>query len=149
MKNSVQNYSFLSSSTPWVKHALILGQFFLIIFVYHLLKDLKDTLVITSSDAGAQVIPFLKIWVILPFAILASFLFSKIYQKFGREKTFYFFVTLLLSAYALFAFCFYPLRDTLYLQRLSDILTLVLPVGCKGFISMVSFWIYTFFLSSC
>jgi AAA family ATP:ADP antiporter len=145
MKNSVQNHSFTNSSTPWVKRALILGQFFLIIFVYHILKDLKDTLVITSSDAGAQVIPFLKIWVILPFAILASYLFSKIYQKFGREKTFYFFVTLLLSSYALFAFCFYPFREQLHLQRLSDVLTMALPVGCKGFISIMSFWIYSFF----
>lgn len=147
MKNSIQNQSFtdLSSSTPWLKRALILGQFFLIIFVYHILKDLKDTLVITSSDAGTQVIPFLKIWVILPFAILASYLFSKIYQKFGREKTLYFFVTLLLSCYALFAFCFYPMRDVLYLGHLSDVLTATLPMGCKGFITMICFWIYTFF----
>lgn len=146
MKNSNQNHSITSpSTTPWVKRALILGQFFLIIFVYHILKDLKDTLVITSSDAGAQVIPFLKIWVILPFAILASYLFSKVYQKFGREKTLYFFVTLLLSSYALFAFFLYPFREELHLYRLSDLLTMTLPLGCKGFISMVSFWIYTFF----
>ena len=91
MKNSNQKISFSDTSpAPWMKRALILGQFFLIIFVYHLLKDLKDTLVITSSEAGAQVIPFLKVWVILPFAIFMSYLFSKIYQKFGREKTMYF-----------------------------------------------------------
>lgn len=144
MKNSIQNH-FFKNPAPWMKRALILGQFFLIIFVYHILKDLKDTLVITSSDAGTQVIPFLKIWVILPFAILASYLFSKIYQKFGREKTLYFFVTLLLSAYALFAFCLYPLRQTLYLEDLSNTLTMTLPIGCKGFIAMLCFWIYTFF----
>lgn len=145
MKNSIQNNSFTNSSSSWVKRALVLGQFFLIIFVYHILKDLKDTLVITSSDAGAQVIPFLKIWVILPSAILVSYLFSKIYQKFGREKTLYFFVTLLLSSYALFAFCFYPFRNELHLHQLTDLLTMTLPVGCKGFIAMVNFWIYTFF----
>ncbi len=146
MKNSNQNNSFSdSSTTPWVKQALILGQFFLIIFVYHILKDLKDTLVITSSDAGAEVIPFIKIWIILPFAVLVSYLFSKLYQKMGREKTFYFFVGLLLSCYALFAFCLYPFREELYLNHLADFLKMVLPVGCKGFIAMVSYWIYTFF----
>lgn len=144
MKNLIQN-NFLVNSPLWMKRGLILSQFFLIIFVYHLLKDLKDTLVITSSDAGAQVIPFLKIWVILPFAILVSYLFSKIYQKFGREKTLYFFVIGLLSAYAIFAFCLFPLRNALSLERVADMLTLTLPVGCKGFISMVCFWIYTFF----
>ena len=156
MKNLNQNQTYLISSSlqsssitylksPWVRHALMLGQFFLIIFVYHLLKDLKDTLVITSSDAGAQVIPFLKIWVILPFAILASFLFSKIYQKFGREKTFYFFVTLLIGSYALFAFFLFPFRESLHLTSVSEFLTPLLPAGCKGFISMVTFWIFTFF----
>ncbi|MFI0434797.1 MAG: Npt1/Npt2 family nucleotide transporter [Parachlamydiaceae bacterium] len=145
MKNSDQNNFIANSTTPLVKRALILGQFFLIIFVYHILKDLKDTLVITSSDAGAQVIPFLKIWVILPFAILTSYLFSKIYQRFGREKTLYFFVSLLLVSYALFAFCLYPFREKLHFYALSDFLTLALPVGFKGFISMVSYWIYTLF----
>lgn len=146
MKNSIQDNSFTDfAATPWVKRALILGQFFLIIFVYHILKDLKDTLVITSSDAGAQVIPFIKIWVILPFAILMSYLFAKLYQKLGREKTLYFFVVLLLSSYALFAFILYPFRQELYLDQLANFLKAVLPVGCKGLIAMVCFWIYTFF----
>lgn len=146
MKNLNQNHFFShSSTTPWVKQALILGQFFLIIFVYHILKDLKDTLVITSSDAGAEVIPFIKIWVILPFAVLVSYLFSKLYQKLGREKTLYFFVAVLLSCYAVFAFCLYPFRNELYLNHLADSLKVVLPIGCKGFITMISYWIYTFF----
>ncbi len=161
MKNQIQNkftsfntlffnkisafYAQIWSDKNNLKKLFILAQFFLIIFVYHILKDLKDTLVITSSDAGAQVIPFLKIWVILPFAFLSSYIFSKIYQQFGREKTLYFFVSLLLTAYALFAFFLYPHRESLYLNHLSDALTLVLPVGCKGFISMISYWIYTFF----
>ncbi len=57
----------------------------------------------------------------------------------------YCFLIALLSAYALFAFCLYPLRQELYLGHLSDLLSTTLPVGCKGFISMVSSWIYTFF----
>lgn len=137
--------SLAQASLPKRKQLLIIGQFFLIIFVYHLLKDLKDTLVITSSDAGAQVIPFLKIWVILPFAILASYCFGKIYQKVGRTHTLYVFVSLLLGAYLLFAFVLYPLREQLYLASLAEFLKSILPAGCKGFISMVSFWIYTFF----
>lgn len=134
-----------SSLSRHMKRALIIGQFFLIIFVYHMLKDLKDTLVVTASDAGAQVIPFLKIWVILPFAILASYCFTKIYQKVGRTHTLYIFVGGLISAYLFFAFVLYPLREELYLSSLSSYLTAHLPVGCKGFVAMVSYWIYTFF----
>lgn len=135
----------ISINKSVLSQVLILAQLFLIIFIYHILKDLKDTLVITSSDAGAGVIPFIKIWVILPFAILTSYLFNLSYQKFGRETTFYMFVGTLLSCYGFFAFCLYPHKELLELTGLSNFLSGVLPIGCKGFISMFSFWIYTFF----
>lgn len=142
LKNS--HSSHLGSSVNF-KKALLIAQFFLIIFVYHMLKDLKDTLVITSSEAGAQVIPFLKIWVILPFAVFASYIFAKVYQRYGREKTLYIFLSTLLLAYVLFAFVLYPLHEQLYWQSMHDVLTAILPIGCKGFISITSHWIYTFF----
>ena len=146
--NNLDQNSHSSNSlakSPFFKRFLMLGQFFLIIFVYHILKDLKDTLVITSSDAGAEVIPFIKIWIILPFAILTSYLFSKLYNRFGREKTLYFFATSLLSAYVLFAFCLFPFRNELSLNHLADYLSMYLPSGCKGFVAMTCFWIYSFF----
>lgn len=127
------------------KRFLILAQFFLIIFIYHTLKDLKDTIVITASDAGAEVIPFIKIWAMLPLAIVASFLFSKLYNYLGREKTLYFFVGGLLSAYAIFAFLLFPFRDDLYLNHLAEYLKFYLPIGAKGFIAMVCYWHYTLF----
>lgn len=127
------------------KRAMILVQFFLIIFVYHTLKDLKDTIVITASDAGAEVIPFIKIWATLPLAIAASFLFSKLYNRFGREKTLYFFVIFLLSSYIFFAFILYPFSSELYLNNLADYLKVTLPLGAKGFISMLCNWHYTTF----
>ncbi|MEI8124908.1 MAG: Npt1/Npt2 family nucleotide transporter [Parachlamydiaceae bacterium] len=142
MKN--QNNSLLSLPSL-SKHFLLLVQFFFIIMVYHTLKDLKDTVVITASDAGAEVIPFIKIWGMLPASIGASYLFSKLYNRFGREKTMYILVSVLLGAYLIFATVLYPLRDQLYLSGLYDHLTAFLPAGCKGLIAMVCFWHYTLF----
>lgn len=127
------------------KQFLILLQFFLIIFIYHTLKDLKDSLVVTVSDAGAEIIPFIKIWAMLPLAIGASYLFSKLYNHFGREKTFYAFVSLLLGSYVLFAFVLYPSSNSLYLSTIAENLKSLLPSGCKGFVAMISYWHYTFF----
>ncbi|MEI8365000.1 MAG: Npt1/Npt2 family nucleotide transporter [Parachlamydiaceae bacterium] len=135
----------ISSVSLLRKNLVLLAQFFLIIFVYHTLKDLKDTIVITASDAGAEVIPFIKIWGMLPASIAASYLFAKLYNRFGREKTMYIFTTLLLSAYLIFALVLYPLRDHLYLNALHDQLTTYLPTGCKGLIAMLCFWHYTLF----
>lgn len=143
MKN--QNFCTSISRTLFNRSALLLIQFFFIIFIYHTLKDLKDTVVITASEAGAEVIPFIKIWGILPASIGASFLFAKLYNRFGREKTLYVFVVLLLGIYTLFAFFLYPFREELYLSTVHEYLTLTLPSGCKGFIAMVSFWHYTLF----
>lgn len=133
------------SSSKLTRNTLILLQFFLTIFIFHTLKDLKDSIIITASDAGAEVIPFIKIWGMLPLAIGASFLFAKLYNRFGRETTFYIFVVLLLGSYLLFAFVLYPFSHFFYLESVSVYLKSILPVGCKGLIAMVSYWHYTFF----
>ena len=124
---------------------LILAQFFLIIFIYHILKDLKDTLVITSSDAGADIIPFIKTWGMLPFAVLASYLFSRLYQAFGHERTLYCFVGFLLCFYAFFAFFLFPYRDQLSFDSAASYLETVLPLGTEGFVAMIRYWYYTAF----
>lgn len=146
MNNQIQVQS--TTAAMLKKHALMFVQFFLIIFVYHLLKDLKDTVVITGAHAGAEVIPFIKIWAILPCTVGLSYAFSKVYQRWGREKTLYLFVSCLLLAYLTFAFLLYPYSETLHLTTLSEYLTMTLPQGCRGFIAMVGFWHYTLFYLS-
>ena len=50
--------------------------FFCISFNYTILRDTKDTLVATSK-AGAEAIPFLKFWGVMPSAILFMLIYSK------------------------------------------------------------------------
>jgi AAA family ATP:ADP antiporter len=149
----LQNVLFLQKKKPMnnlqqkpaLKKFLILAQFFLIIFIYHILKDLKDTLVITSSHAGAEIIPFIKTWAMLPFAVIASFCFTKIYQRIGREKTLYCFTGFLLASYGIFAFCLFPHREALSLVSLPAFLEGILPSGTDGFVTMIRYWFYTAF----
>lgn len=144
----MQKKKCMNNSTKSLNVTLLLAQFFLIIFVYHLLKDLKDTVVITASDAGAEVIPFIKIWGMLPISLLVSYCFAKLYHHIGRERTLYVFLGILLSNYLLFAFVLYPLREHLFLNHLTESLKIVLPAGCKGFIAMIGYWFYTLFYVS-
>lgn len=144
----MNNQKQVKSSPFSRKNVLLLIQFFLIIFVYHTMKDLKDTVVITASSAGAEVIPFIKIWGMLPMAIGASYLFAKIYNRFGREKAFTIFTGGLVLFYCAFAFILYPLRDHLYLSTLDEYLKSVLPSGSRGFIAMISYWHYTIFYTA-
>ena len=51
--------------------------FFFILFNYTILRDTKDTLVVTAAK-GSQVIPFLKLWAVLPCAILFMLIYAKL-----------------------------------------------------------------------
>ena len=46
--------------------------FFLICFNYNLLRAAKDALVVTAPKSGAEVIPYLKVWAIVPAAFLMT-----------------------------------------------------------------------------
>src|SRR5437763_381414 len=62
---------------------------FCICFNYTILRNLKDTLVVTAKYSGAEVIPFIKVWVVLPAAIVSTMLFSYLTNHFSRRKVFY------------------------------------------------------------
>ncbi|MDD9951609.1 MAG: Npt1/Npt2 family nucleotide transporter, partial [Zetaproteobacteria bacterium] len=52
-----------------IKNFLVLSYCILsMTFIYNFLRPLKSTLVIAMSTSGAEAIPFLKVWGILPAA---------------------------------------------------------------------------------
>lgn len=120
---------------------------FLIIFLicvnYTILRNMKDTVVVIAS--GAEVIPFIKVWVMFPMAILLTILFTKLSNRFSQERVFYIMVGGFLSCFMLFAFVLYPARETLHPHALADKLEAILPVGFKGLISMFRNWTLTGF----
>ncbi|NGX62925.1 MAG: ADP,ATP carrier protein 1 [Candidatus Anoxychlamydiales bacterium] len=119
--------------------------FFLIAFNYHILKILKDTLIITAPQSGAETIPFLKVWAILPSAILLTFLFTKLSSKLNRENIFYVVMSVFLGFFALFIFVIYPNIELFNLNSTADMLATKLPLGFKGFISIIRYWHFSLF----
>ncbi len=117
----------------------------LICFNYSLLKAAKDALVITANDAGAAVIPFIKIWAILPMALLVTYLFTRLFNRYSQEKVFYIMIGGFLSFFALFALVLYPLRDVIHPHAFCDQLQTIAPRGFEGMIGMVRHWSYTLF----
>ena len=57
--------------------------FFCILFNYTVLRDLRDTLVVTAPGAGAEVILFIKTYVSLPAAVIASAIYSVLSNRFA------------------------------------------------------------------
>ncbi len=70
------------------KFVPMLVVFFLIAFNYNLLRASKDSLVVTAKNSGAEAIPFIKVWAILPMAILLTFIFTRLANRFPVKKFF-------------------------------------------------------------
>lgn len=55
--------------------------YFLIAFVYHVLRCVKITLIVNAPDSGAHIIPYLKFWAVLPSAFCFTYVYTKLNQK--------------------------------------------------------------------
>jgi hypothetical protein len=85
---------------------------FLFIYVFTTARDTKDTLVVTNC--GAEAIPFLKLYGVMPCAMIFIVAYSKLSETLSKEALFQ--VTLLpfFIFYALFAWVLYPNRDAIH-----------------------------------
>lgn len=119
--------------------------FFLIFFDYNILRPMKDALIVTAKSSGAEVIPFIKVWVMFPCAVLLTYAFTRLSNRFRFETVFYVMMGSFLLYYLFFAFVAYPLRDELHANEFADTLQTLLPAGFKGFIAMIRYWLYTSF----
>lgn len=136
----------------WPVHKHELKKFFpmllmycLIAFVYGILRPYKESLVITAAESGAEVLPFIKVWVILPSAFLLMFLFTRLSNRFGREKVFYIMMSVFLVFYTLFAFILFPAHEALHPHEIADTVQALLPPGLKGLIALFRNWTFTLF----
>ncbi len=116
---------------------------FFISFNYSILRCMKETLVVTPS--GAEVLPFIKVWAILPMALLMTFIFARLTNRYSQEKVYYLIISGFVVAFALFAFVIYPLSDYLHPHAFADAMEKKLPLGFKGLISMFRYWTFTGF----
>lgn len=117
--------------------------FFFISFNYTILRDTKDTLIVTA--AGAEAIPFLKTFGVVPAAIIFMIIYSKLSNILSRENLFY--VTLLpfVIFFGLFAFFIYPHRELLMPVASANSLREVLPGGWTGLAAAYQNWMYSIF----
>lgn len=134
----------------WPVHAYelkkLLPMFFLFFFIsfnYTILRDTKDTLVVTSS--GAETIPFLKFWGVVPAAVIFMLVYSKLSNMLSKENLFYATILPFLVFFGLFAVFIFPNREWLHPNASADWLQSVLPAGFKGLVSVYRDWTLSLF----
>ena len=114
---------------------------------YNLLKIVKDSTVVPAL--GAEVLPFVKVWMMLPMAVLMTAFFSALVKIFNENRAFYIILSLFLSYFILFVFVIYPNRQFFNLDMIADFLLQYLPAGGKGFATMIRSWYLGIFYTMC
>lgn len=119
--------------------------FFCISFNYTILRDTKDTLIVTAPGSGAEAIPFIKFWCVLPSAILFMLAYAKLSNILSKQALFYASIAPFLVFFALFATVLYPYRDFFHPTTSADYLSSLLPQGLNGFVAIYRNWTYALF----
>lgn len=119
--------------------------FFFVFFDYNVLRTMKDTLVVTAKNSGAEAIPFIKVWAMFPMSILMTFIFTRLSNRFSRETVIYVMFSFFLLFFFVFTFFLYPAREFLHPHASADALQRLLPEGFKGLIAMYRNWTFTAF----
>lgn len=119
--------------------------FFLICFNYSILRATKDSLIVTAPSSGAEALPFLKVWAILPSALLFTFIFTRLSNWLSRERVYYVLMGIFLGFFAIFSLFLFPNREILHPHALADKLQAILPQGFEGLIAIFRNWTFTSF----
>jgi AAA family ATP:ADP antiporter len=109
-----------------------------ILFNYSILRGMKDSLVVTNM--GAEAIPTLKLWFVLPAAVLFMIAYSKLSNIFSKNAVFYIVVSFFLGYFTLFALILYPFHDALNIDFSNMVFSkfwrnLLIPIGSWVFSS--------------
>lgn len=86
----------------------------MILFNYTVVRALKDAMIVATKGSGAEVISFIKGWVVLPSSILFVLIFSKLANTLSRQALYYTCLVPFIAFFALFAFVIYPAKDLLH-----------------------------------
>lgn len=118
---------------------------FCILFIYTVLRDTKDAILVNAPGAGAESLAFAKGIGVTVSAILFMILYTKAANLFRREGLFYVTALPFLFFFGCYPYCIYPFVGSLHMsldtihhyQQLYPALTWMIP--------LVGNWTYTLF----
>ena len=87
---------------------------FCTIFSYGLLRAYKDALILSAPGSGAEVLPFLKIYIMLPMTVLVTLGYMKLRKNFGMSFVYPLVICSFLLLFVLYALVLFPMRDSVH-----------------------------------
>lgn len=124
-----------------------------ILFNYNTLRALKDALVV--PNIGAEAISFIKLYCVVPAAVVLMLIYSKLTNVTTAERIFVYFSSFFLLWFLLFAFVIYPNADLMHPSQESvdmlvngrfDLVLFTVDMShLKWFVMIYSKWSYALF----
>lgn len=102
------NHIFPISKAESYKFILLSTLCCILCMNYTILRNVKDTLIITTPEMGIYVIPFLRTWMLMPLMLVFVKAYAMLSTRFSQSKVSYIFITLFLSYFVLFIYFLYP-----------------------------------------
>lgn len=118
---------------------------FCILFIYTVLRDTKDAILVNAPGAGAESLAFAKGIGVTVSAILFMVLYTKAANLFNREGLFYATALPFLFFFGLYPYCIYPFVDSIHMSLNTIHEYQELYPGFKWMIPLVGNWTYTLF----
>ncbi len=129
-----------------IKKFLPMGiMMFCILFIYTLLRDTKDAILVNAPGAGAESLAFAKGIGVTISAVLFMILYTKAANLFKREGLFYVTALPFLIFFGLFPYCIYPFVDTLHMSLPTIQSYQEAYPNFKWIIPLIGNWSYTIF----
>ncbi len=116
---------------------------FLISLSYCILTNMKDTITVTSRGSGAEVIPVLKGWIVLPAAMLIAILYSKLSNILNKKQLFYTMLSGFLAVIFIYGFILYPNAEFFSPHTSSDWLVERFGSKYEHWIAVYRNWIHS------
>ena len=138
--STTKSSSFFPIHLSELPHFLSMSlMMFLFIYVFTTVRDTKDTLVV--SNCGAEAIPFLKLYGVMPSAFLFIMGYSRLSQMVGKKSLFYCTLIPFFLFYSIFAFVLFPNRQAIHFANPGMVND---GVG-KAAYSIVQYWSYSLY----
>jgi len=129
-----------------VKKFLPMGiMMFCILFIYTVLRDTKDALLVNAPGAGAESLAFAKGIGVTFSAVIFMILCTKAANIFNREGIFYVTASPFLLFFGLYPYCIYPFIDVLHMDLDTIKNYQLLYPAAKWMILLIGNWTYTLF----
>ncbi len=129
-----------------IKKFLPMGiMMFCILFIYTLLRDTKDAMLVNAPGAGAESLAFAKGIGVTASAVIFMILYTKAANIFNRIGLFYVTALPFLIFFGLYPYCIYPFVESIHMNVATIEEYQALYPNIKWIIPLVGNWTYTLF----